>query len=71
MVSGRCRSANGWFERAVELGARDSQFNLGVSSVNDVGMPQGLDASCKWFALTAKACDEDAGGKRTESPNGD
>jgi localization factor PodJL len=58
-----------WFEKAAELGVKDSQFNLGILAAKGVGMPQNLEESYKWFALVAKSGDKDAQAKRDEVAN--
>ena len=62
-------SAARWFQKAAELGVKDSQFNLGILAAKGVGMPQSLEESYKWFALVAKTGDRDAATKRDEIAN--
>jgi localization factor PodJL len=62
-------SAARWFQKAAELGVKDSQFNLGILSAKGVGMQQNLEESYKWFALVAKTGDRDAAAKRDEIAN--
>jgi localization factor PodJL len=58
-----------WFEKAAELGVKDSQFNLGILAAKGIGMPQNLEESYKWFALVSKTGDKDATAKRDEVAN--
>jgi localization factor PodJL len=62
-------SAARWFEKAAELGVKDSQFNLGILTAKGVGVQQNLEESYKWFALVAKTGDRDAAAKRDEIAN--
>ena len=58
-----------WFQKAAQLGIKDSQFNLGILYGQGMGVPQNLTESYKWFALAAKTGDADASKKRDEVAN--
>ena len=59
-------TAAGWFEKAADLGIKDSQFNLGVLYGRDMGLGQDLVKSYKWFSIAARSGDGDAAAKRDE-----
>jgi localization factor PodJL len=58
--------ATEWFQRAAELGVRDSQYNLAVLLGRGLGAPTDLSQSFLWFAVAAGQGDEDAARKRDE-----
>ncbi|MFC3074839.1 peptidoglycan-binding protein [Shinella pollutisoli] len=58
-----------WFEKASDLGVRDSQFNLAILYARGNGVTQDLEESYKWFAIAARDGDRDAAGKRDEVAN--
>ena len=64
-----CRHSAKWFQKASELGVRDSQFNLAILYARGNGVKQDLEESYKWFAIAARDGDRDAGAKRDEVAN--
>ena len=58
-----------WFQKASELGVRDSQFNLAILYARGNGVKQDLEESYKWFAIAARDGDQDAAEKRDEVAN--
>lgn len=58
-----------WFQKASELGVRDSQFNLAILYARGNGVKQDLEESYKWFAIAARDGDRDAAAKRDEVAN--
>ncbi|WP_439631409.1 peptidoglycan-binding protein [Shinella sp.] len=58
-----------WFQKASELGVRDSQFNLAILYARGNGVKQDLEESYKWFAIAARDGDNDAAQKRDEVAN--
>jgi localization factor PodJL len=58
-----------WFQKASELGVRDSQFNLAILYARGNGVKQDLEESYKWFAIAARDGDRDAAQKRDEVAN--
>jgi localization factor PodJL len=58
-----------WFQKASELGVRDSQFNLAILYARGNGVKQDLEESYKWFAIAARDGDKDAAEKRDEVAN--
>lgn len=58
-----------WFQKASELGVRDSQFNLAILYARGNGVKQDLEESYKWFAIAARDGDRDAAEKRDEVAN--
>ena len=58
------KSALEWFTRAAELGVKDSQVNLGILYTKGMGTRENLEEAYKWFAIAAKAGDQDAASKR-------
>ena len=58
-----------WFQKAAELGVRDSQFNLAILYARGNGVKQDLEESYKWFAIAARDGDKDAAEKRDEVAN--
>lgn len=59
-------SAVPWFQKAADLGLKDSQFNLGIIHALGSGVKQDLAVSYKWFALAARQGDAEAEKKQTE-----
>lgn len=59
-------SAVPWFQKAGDLGLKDSQFNLGIIHALGSGVKQDLAVSYKWFALAAKQGDQEAEKKLQE-----
>ncbi len=59
-------SAVPWFQRAADLGLKDSQFNLGIIHALGSGVKQDLAVSYKWFSLAAKQGDQEAEKKQGE-----
>ena len=59
-------SAAQWFDRAAEVGVRDSQVNLAILYARGDGVPRDLEKSYKWFAIAANDGDKDAAVKRDE-----
>ncbi|MCE1234760.1 MAG: peptidoglycan-binding protein [Hyphomicrobiales bacterium] len=55
-----------WFQKAADLGLRDSQFNLGIINALGSGVKQDLAVSYKWFALAARQGDGEAEKKMNE-----
>jgi localization factor PodJL len=62
-------AAGKWFQKASELGVRDSQFNLAILYARGNGVKQDLEESYKWFAIAARDGDRDAAEKRDEVAN--
>lgn len=58
-----------WFQKASELGVRDSQFNLAILYARGNGVKQDLEESYKWFSIAARDGDGDAAQKRDEVAN--
>ncbi|MFK5977260.1 MAG: peptidoglycan-binding protein [Rhizobiaceae bacterium] len=56
--------AAGWFEKAAELGIKDSQVNLGILYTKGLGVEKDLVAAYKWFGVASRAGDSDASSKR-------
>lgn len=52
------------FEKAADLGVKDSQVNLGIMYTQGMGADKNLEAAYKWFAIANRAGDQDAGKKR-------
>ncbi|MCF3642219.1 peptidoglycan-binding protein [Rhizobium sp. TRM95111] len=63
------KEAATWFQKAADLGVRDSQFNLAILYARGNGVPQDLEESYKWFAVAAREGDRDAAAKRDEVAN--
>jgi localization factor PodJL len=59
-------SALPWFQKASDLGLKDSQFNLGIIHALGSGVKQDLAVSYKWFALAARQGDKEAEKKQTD-----
>lgn len=59
-------SALPWFQKAADLGLKDSQFNLGIIHALGSGVKQDLAVSYKWFALAAKQGDQEAEKKQAD-----
>ena len=57
-------TAIGWFEKAANMGVKDSQVNLGILYTKGMGVDEDLEQAYKWFAVAAKGGDNDAGKKR-------
>lgn len=57
-------TAAGWFEKAAELGIKDSQVNLGILYTKGLGVEKDLVAAYKWFGVASQAGDSDASSKR-------
>ncbi|MCB1420883.1 MAG: SEL1-like repeat protein [Nitratireductor sp.] len=57
-------TAIGWFEKAANLGVKDSQVNLGILYTRGMGVKADLEQAYKWFAIAAKGGDNDAAAKR-------
>lgn len=55
-----------WFQKAADLGLKDSQFNLGIIHALGSGVKQDLAISYKWFALAARQGDKEAEKKQNE-----
>lgn len=55
-----------WFQKAADLGLKDSQFNLGIIHALGSGVKQDLAVSYKWFALAARQGDPEAEKKQNE-----
>ncbi len=53
-----------WFEKAANLGVKDSQVNLGILFTKGMGVTEDLEQAYKWFAVAAKGGDTDAAKKR-------
>lgn len=53
-----------WFEKAANLGVKDSQVNLGILYTKGMGVEEDLESAYKWFAIAAKGGDTDAAKKR-------
>ena len=58
-----------WFQKASELGVRDSQFNLAILYARGNGVKPDIEESYKWFAIAARDGDQDAAEKRDEVAN--
>ena len=56
--------AAGWFEKAAELGIKDSQVNLGILYTKGLGVEKDLVTAYKWFGVASQAGDSDASSKR-------
>ncbi|PCI05870.1 MAG: hypothetical protein COB78_04645 [Hyphomicrobiales bacterium] len=56
--------AAGWFEKAADLGIKDSQVNLGILYTKGLGVGKDLVAAYKWFGVASLAGDSDASSKR-------
>ena len=52
------------FEKAADLGVKDSQVNLGIMYTQGMGSDKNLEAAYKWFSIANRAGDQDAGKKR-------
>ena len=59
-------SAIPWFQKAGDLGLKDSQFNLGIINALGSGVKQDLAVSYKWFALSARQGDKEAEKKQND-----
>lgn len=57
-------TAVGWFEKAADMGFKDSQVNLGILYTKGMGVEEDLERAYKWFAVAAKGGDNDAVKKR-------
>ncbi|MCB1386932.1 MAG: SEL1-like repeat protein [Nitratireductor sp.] len=57
-------TAIGWFEKAANLGVKNSQVNLGILYTRGMGVEADLEQAYKWFAIAAKGGDNDAASKR-------
>ncbi len=57
-------TAIGWFEKAANMGVKDSQVNLGILYTKGMGVEEDLEQAYKWFAIAAKGGDTDAVKKR-------
>lgn len=55
-----------WFQKAADLGLKDSQFILGIIHALGSGVKQDLAVSYKWFALAARQGDKEAEKKQNE-----
>ncbi len=55
-----------WFQRAAELGVRDSQYNLAILYARGLGVEKDLGKSWLWLSLAAQQGDADAATKRDE-----
>lgn len=55
-----------WFQKAADLGLKDSQFNLGIIYALGSGVKQDLAVSYKWFALAARQGDKEAEKKQND-----
>ncbi len=53
-----------WFEKAANLGVKDSQVNLGILFTKGMGVTEDLEQAYKWFSVAAKGGDTDAAKKR-------
>ncbi|GIL02428.1 MAG: hemagglutinin [Alphaproteobacteria bacterium] len=58
------KAAVHWFGKAAELGVKDSQVNLGILYARGMGVGEDLVEAYKWFAVAARAGDQDAAAKR-------
>lgn len=58
------QTALGWFEKAAELGVKDSQVNLGILYTKGMGVEEDLVTAYRWFAIAARGGDADAAKKR-------
>ncbi|MBL4891834.1 MAG: SEL1-like repeat protein [Rhizobiaceae bacterium] len=56
--------AAGWFEKAADLGIKDSQVNLGILYTKGLGVEKNLVTAYKWFGVASRAGDSDASSKR-------
>jgi localization factor PodJL len=59
-------SAAFWFEKAANLGVKDSQFNLGMLYARGLGVTQDFIKSYMWFDLAAQTGDQDAAAARDD-----
>jgi localization factor PodJL len=57
-------SAIGWFQKAADLGVKDSQVNLGIIFAKGIGIEADAEQAYKWLAVAARGGDTDAAGKR-------
>ena len=53
-----------WFQKAANLGVKDSQVNLGILYTKGMGVEENLEEAYKWFAIASRAGDSDASKKR-------
>jgi localization factor PodJL len=53
-----------WFQKAANLGVKDSQVNLGILYTKGMGVEEDLEEAYKWFAIASRAGDSDASKKR-------
>jgi len=58
--------AANWFQKAAQLGVKDSQYNLAILYARGMGVAADVSQSWFWFSLAAQQGDLDAAKKRDE-----